>query len=68
MTLRVNRMPLVNTSAVIPSARGPAQAVYVVCAKQMLQEETRAKMIGCTIFDKIALIESFLDTHSPRVG
>jgi hypothetical protein len=57
-----------NTSAVIPSARGPAQAVYVVCAKQMLQEETRAKMIGCIIFDKMALIESFIKTRFPRVG
>ncbi len=61
-------MPQLNTSAVILSARGPAQAVCVVCAKQMLQEETRAKMIGCTIFDEMALIESFIEAHLPRVG
>ena len=61
-------MPLLNTSAVVLSARGPAQAVDVKCVKQMLQEETRAKMIGCTIFDKMALIESFIETYFPRVG
>jgi hypothetical protein len=27
-----------------------------------------AKMIGSTIFDKMALIESFIKTHFKRVG